>query len=233
MRRSVTPERLDSDAGTPAEVAASLADLRWINKYFGGTRTMRRLVERVARATGARSLSMLDVASGSGDVPLAVAAAIRGRLKLRVTISDRAETHLPEPANAVVADAMALPFSDFSFDVVSCSLFVHHLEPGEVVRFVREALRVARVAVLINDLRRSWAHLALVYAGMPLYRSRLTRHDGPASVRRAYTMDEVRAMLGNTPAARVEIARAWPFRMGVVAWKKWPAIAPPSEREQR
>ena len=75
------------------------------------------------------------------------------------------------------------------------------------------------MAVLINDLIRDPFHLALVYAGLPLYRSRVTRHDAPASVRQAYTVQEMRAMLAHTSAARVEIRRHYLFRMGVIAWK--------------
>ena len=62
-------------------------------------------------------------------------------------------------------------------------------------------------------------HLSLVYAGMPLYRSRLTRHDAPASVRQAYTTEEMQTLLAQTSAARVEIHRHYLFRMGVIAWK--------------
>ena len=54
----------------------------------------------------------------------------------------------------LVADALALPFPDNSFDLVSCSLFAHHLEPAELERFTEEAWRVSRCAVLINDLVR-------------------------------------------------------------------------------
>ena len=54
----------------------------------------------------------------------------------------------------MAGDALALPFRDASFDLVSCNLFAHHLSPQELVRFVDEALRVCRVAVLINDLVR-------------------------------------------------------------------------------
>jgi ubiquinone/menaquinone biosynthesis C-methylase UbiE len=124
------------------------------------------------------------------------------------------------PPRGIVADALALPFRNDSFDVVSCSLFTHHLEPEQVLRFVNDALRVSRLAVLINDLRREALHLALVYAGMPLYRSRLTRHDGPASVRRAYTPHEMQEMLRRTPATRLELTRHYLCRMGVIAWKQ-------------
>jgi hypothetical protein len=72
---------------------------------------------------------------------------------------------------------------------------------------------------MINDVVRSPLHLALVYAGLPLFRSRLTWHDAPASVRQAYTVEEMREMLASTPAARVEISSHYLFRMGVIAWK--------------
>jgi hypothetical protein len=86
--------------------------------------------------------------------------------------------------------------------------------------FVTEALRVCRLAVLINDLRRSAASLGLVYAGFPLFRSRMTRHDSVASVRRAYTMNEMEAMLDQPGVGKIEIAPHYLFRMGAVIWKK-------------
>jgi ubiquinone/menaquinone biosynthesis C-methylase UbiE len=166
----------------------------------------------------------LEVAAGTGAVPAAVAAAVaQNGIRIDFTLLDRAPSH-PKNGNrrAVAGDALALPFSDASFDVVSCSLFVHHLAPDEVVRFVNESLRVCRAAVLINDLVRHPAHLGLVYAGMPLYRSRLTRHDAPASVRQAYTVNEMEGMLRQAKTARMEISRRFLFRMGVIAWKAAP-----------
>ena len=228
MKRAVTPELLDTDSGTPAEVAASLSDLRRINRWFGGISTTQAMIEDVAHKLNAKSLMLLEVAAGSGDVPGIAAQRLKDRgIELKVTLLDRAASHLQASASenghserrAVVGDALALPFPDASFDLVDCGLFTHHFSPEQVVQFVNEGLRVCRSAVLINDLVRHPAHLALVYAGWPLYRSRLTRHDGPASVRQAYTPDEMLALLGQIRAARVEIRRHYLFRMGVTAWK--------------
>lgn len=218
MLRTVTPELLDNDSGTPREITDSLADLRFINRAFGGISTTEKLVRRVVRESGTRELSLLEVAAGSGDVPLAVSRRLAPDVHLDVTLLDCNASHLPSNAKIVIGDALALPFEGNSYDIVSCALFAHHLEPDEVARFAREALRVARTAVLINDLRRNTLHLALIRAGMPLYRSRLTRHDAVASVRRAYTEDEMRGMLepiGN----RVDITRHYLFRMGIILWK--------------
>jgi hypothetical protein len=222
MQRVSTPEILDSDACPPVEVEASLRDLCRINRWFGGVATTRRLIERVASATGQKRFSVLEVAAGFGEVPKAAGQQLaRKGITIEVTHLDRVRSHLRHGERAVVANALALPFQDGSFDLVSCSLFAHHLEPAELACFTREALRVSRCAVLINDLIRHPLHLALVYAGFPLMRSYVSRVDGLASVRRAYVPDEMRQILasGAEPATRVEISRHFLFRMGVIAWK--------------
>jgi hypothetical protein len=220
MKRIPRAELLDSDAGTREEIAGSLADLRWFNRNFGGLKTTRSLVEEVVRSTGADQLSLLEVAAGSGDVPLYARKKLSARgIDLAVTLLDRSAAHVGNGGRSVVGDALALPFHDGSFDLVSCGLFAHHLSPKEVVRFVNEGLRVCRRAMLINDLIRHSLHLAVAYAGLPLYRSRLTRHDAPVSVRQAYTLPEMRDILRCTNASRIKITRHYFFRMGVIAWK--------------
>lgn len=223
MRRTVTPELLDTDSGSPAEIEGSLADLRLVNRWFGGASTSFRLVHKVAKQTGARELSLLDVAGASGDIAHYVQARLlRIGIRVEVTLLDRSTSHLSRQFPAVAADALRMPFPDNSFDVVTCSLFLHHLEPEQIRSFAAEALRVARVAVVANDLRRSATHLACVYAGYAFYRSRLTRHDAPVSVRRSYTVEELRQMLHETPAARVEIDNSYFFRLAATLWKREP-----------
>jgi ubiquinone/menaquinone biosynthesis C-methylase UbiE len=224
MKRVVTPELLDSDAATPAEVQETLADLRRINRWFGGISTTRRMLEQVVARLRKRSsdrgeFTLLDVGAGSGDVSLTAARQIRPPAQIRVTLMDRMPAHLPRNGTGTVAgDALALPFLDSSFDLVTCSLLIHHLEREQIVHFVNDALRVARVAVLLNDLRREPLHLALMYAGYPIF-SRLTLHDGIASVRRAYTPQELKSILGNTDAAAVEMENQYLYRMGIIVWK--------------
>ena len=91
--------------------------------------------------------------------------------------------------------------------------------PAQALVFARETLRVARRAVLISDLIRSRLHLLLGYAGLPLFRSPITWHDAPASIRAAYTRDEVRAMLAGCGAREIEIGAHYLYRMGVILWK--------------
>jgi ubiquinone/menaquinone biosynthesis C-methylase UbiE len=220
MKRVPSYELLDTDAGTAEEISGTLADLRMFNRWFGGTSCTSRLVDQVARQTNSTSLSWLDVAAGAGYVPHSVSQRFAQRnIQLDITLLDRAASHIRNGTRAVVGDALALPFRDATFDFVSSELFVHHLAPDKVVQFARDALRVCRHAFVINDLIRNPIHLALAYAGFPLYQSRITRNDAPASVRQAYTVDEMRAMLRETGARSIEINTCFLYRMGVIVWK--------------
>jgi ubiquinone/menaquinone biosynthesis C-methylase UbiE len=220
MQRKIIPELLDGDQGTPDEIRTSLNDLRHINNWFGGTRTTAALLRRVADEVHGKELSLLEIGAGSGVVALGARRMLeRAGLRLQVTLLDRMWSHLPLGQSSVCGDALRLPFRDDAFDVVSCSLFAHHFERQELRQLASESLRVCRRALLINDLIRSRLHLWLVYAGLPLFRSRITWHDAPASVSRAYTPPEMREMLQDLSAKQITISRHYLYRMGVVVWK--------------
>ena len=221
MKRVVVPELLDSDTGTAREVEDSLKDLQMVNRWFGGAQVMSGLLYQVAAQRRLESVSWLDVAGASGDIAgLAQKSLARKGVRLEPILLDRAATHLNGNYPSVCSDALALPFGNDSLDVIGCSLFAHHLEPHEVAKFATEALRVARHAVVISDLIRHRLHLVLAYAGWLLYRSRLTRHDAPASVRRAYKVAEMIDILKPVNAAAMEVRHFYLFRMGVILWKK-------------
>jgi ubiquinone/menaquinone biosynthesis C-methylase UbiE len=223
MRRVVTQEILDSPDCPSEEVGKSLRDLSRINRWFGGVATTQKLIERVAAATAQKHFSLLEVAAGFGEVPRVAARNLAHKgITIEVTLLDRLQSHLLPGNRSVVADALALPFPDASFDLVSCSLFTHHLEPAEISRFVTEALRVSRIAVLINDLVRHPLHLALVYAGFPLMHSYISRVDGVASVKRAYVPEELQTIISasaNGSRPRLEVTSHFLFRMGAIVWK--------------
>ena len=222
MRRIPQHELLDHDLGTPDEISAALSDLRHINAWFGGVATTASLLRNAMQKVPLSSASVLEVASADGFcVRKAEQSLASDGLKLRLTLLDRQPSRFVSTngIRTVIGDDLDIPFGNSSFDFVSCGLFVHHLAPNTVVRFVSEALRVCRHAVLINDLRRSAAHLALVYFGLPLFRSRLTWHDAPASVRQAYEPTEISDLLNKTPARTIEITNRFLYRMAVTVWK--------------
>lgn len=225
MKRRPTLELLDTDSGTPEEIDSALRDLQSFNQHLGGVSTTSDLVRKASCRTGKKHFSLLELAAGTGFVPLQAGKDLNGEgINLGITLLDRAITHLPQNGSAqkIAGDALSAPFADASFDLVSCSLFVHHLSPHDAVQFAREALRICRVAVLVNDLVRHPLHFALAYAGAPLYRSRITRNDAPASVKQAYTIEEMTDFFRTAGATNVETQQHFLFRMGVIAWKAAP-----------
>jgi ubiquinone/menaquinone biosynthesis C-methylase UbiE len=233
MERVVDDEWLDDDRGTPAEIDAALDSVALANRRFGGVCLHARLLKRaLARVPRDRRPHILEVASGRADVlqaalaRLGVAADVTPDIVPDITLLDRSPAHLPDPRNwppawpmprVLTGDALALPLADASVDIVSCCLFLHHLEPPQVVRFLAEAQRVARIAVVINDLERNPIHYRLAKLNRIIDRSRISRHDGPASVHRAYTGRELARMLANTGCSFV-LERAYLYRLGAVLW---------------
>lgn len=190
-----------------AERAASLADIDRLNAWFGGYALTLREVRRVAAAAAGRPFVVLDV--GGGHAAFAarlVRWARRAGRTLRVVVVERdAETlalarracaGYPE-ITLVRADATALPFAPGAADVVTASLTLHHLEPDGAVAALREMAAAARRAVVVNDLLRTRLALALVWLATRLLRCHpISRHDGPLSVRRAYSSRELQALAG-------------------------------------
>jgi ubiquinone/menaquinone biosynthesis C-methylase UbiE len=209
MRRLAdTRELLDGPLDDPVALAANLRDLRRINRLLGGTRLSRQAL-RALVGDRTEPVSLLDVGTGAADIPAALVA--RARVEgppLTVTaIDSRAEVldaavagHAGLASIAglrlAIGDGRALRDGDGSHDVVHASLVLHHLEPDEAVRFLREMRRVATLGVIVNDLARNrLAWLGAWLVGHLLTGNRLTRHDAPLSVRRAYTPHEMRGLM--------------------------------------
>src|SRR5690242_2476138 len=102
MKRVVVQELLDTDAGTPAEVAQSIADLRMFNSAFGGIRTVSSLLRRVIERTKLRELSWVDVAGSEGFVAVLTRRALaRSGMAVHPVVLDRAPTHMDDQVPTV------------------------------------------------------------------------------------------------------------------------------------
>lgn len=239
--RVLQRELMDDPALDREEHLHALRGLARINRLSGAAGRMWRDIRPyvVERHTSGVDAQMLDVATGSGDVPLAVASlAAREGIALRATLCDMSQTALHQAAESAqcrgldavqthVADVVGsgLPFRDNTFAVVTCSLFLHHLTEAECVRVLREMARVTAPGglVVVSDLRRSPLGLAAAWlVGRLLTRSRVVRVDAVRSVRAAYTTHEMQSMArdaglgsGETPC----VSRSWPWRMRL-RWSK-------------
>lgn len=200
----------------------SLRDVARSNRLLGGLRAAV-LALRPALTTDA-PISLLDVGTGLADIP-SRACEVARETGARITIIGMdAATPLLAAArgrldHAVCGDALSLPFRDASIDVVMCSQILHHFETADAERLVREVNRVARRAVILSDLRRSWiAAGGFWLVSFPLRFHPVTRHDGVISVMRGFTRSELSSIVRNAVGVTPTIRRRLGFRL-TASWQ--------------
>jgi 2-polyprenyl-3-methyl-5-hydroxy-6-metoxy-1,4-benzoquinol methylase len=194
-------EVLDDPRADPALVRAELNDLILLNRWFGGTRAVIGALLPFLPPGPNATCTLLDVGTGLGDIPRAVARAASRRGVKVITIGlDRsplaARLAAREGLATLVSDGGALPLATRSVDFVVASQVLHHLPPQLAVQWIRECDRVARRAVVIADLRRARIAMAAMWAvSFPLRLHAVTRRDAVLSLRRGYTEAELETLL--------------------------------------
>ena len=233
------PEDIDQPGQSFDDLARSMADVARTNRLFGGTQTVlfhvARLLKDVPAGTDVR---ILDIATGSADIPHALHAWGRRRgLKLFVVGVDnhlamlRLAQDVSEDVSLVQADALALPFAPRSFDLALCALAFHHFGFEHSARVLAAMNALTKRGFVVSDLRRDRLTYWGVRAALTLGRTHpFTRHDGPASVRRAWTVPEYRKMVGLSGVHGVRVFAHWYFRVALVQDKRDLGKTPPQGR---
>ena len=207
--RKLTPELMDEPEASRDDLAVSLRFIRFVNRRLGGTSSAVRVLDRWAKERGAawprdRPIRVLDIGTGSADIPVAMDAwAKRHRraveidaIDLHPTTLDLAREYVGERENIHLRPLDALKLMDHyepgSFDVVHAGMFLHHLPDLEVMTVLRIMQRLARHGMIWNDLaRRTLARIGVrtlvaLTPGLP----RMARHDAVVSVEAGFTRRE-------------------------------------------
>ncbi len=214
---------MDEETHDLVALRRALADLRRVTTLLGWRRRAVHAVARHVHRAGLRAFTLCDVGTGSADVPVAIAGwAADAGVPARIVASD------VNPATVAIAtelaartpnvtverqDATALPYPAGSFDVGLCTFTLHHFAAVDAVRMLAELGRVAR-HVIVLDVERSavaWAGAVVLTHGLRM--DAITRHDGPASARRAYTAGEVRRLARRASLRNVSVRRRVPFAL--------------------
>jgi 2-polyprenyl-3-methyl-5-hydroxy-6-metoxy-1,4-benzoquinol methylase len=220
--RRAVPEKMDAEGLPAPDHHQALAGLQRINRISRAAASLWRPIHALCRAQGVQSLSLLDLATGAGDIPISLALlARRHGIDLQVSAIDRSATsiqHAAESARAAgvdlcvrQSDAIADDFPG-AFDVITCSLFLHHLGREDCITLLRKMHYAARRLIVINDLRRSAAGWLAAWLGCRiLSRSPIVHYDGPVSVAAAWSPSELRdlAREAGLSAALVRSCRHW------------------------
>jgi 2-polyprenyl-3-methyl-5-hydroxy-6-metoxy-1,4-benzoquinol methylase len=229
-QRRREPEIMDQPGLDEVQHVQALRGLARINRLSGSARILWPALRTLARQLSPAPLRLLDVATGGGDVPLGLwRKARRAGLALAIAGCDRSPTALAHARRGAARhgadlryfewDALGGPLPE-GYDVLTCSLFLHHLDEAEAVGLLARMAAAARRLVLINDLRRSTVGLLLAYLGTRLLSTSPVVHtDGPLSVAAAFTPAEMRTLAARAGLKGATVARRWPFRF-LLTWRR-------------
>ena len=200
MLRQREPEWMDEDSADPGELRRSLMFIERVNRYLRYTRSLIHHLEIASRRwKKGGTVTILDIATGSGDVPQDVLAWGRRRgFDLRITGVDRhadtlqiaRESTADDAIRFLRADALDLPFAKNSFDYVICSMFLHHLSEEDAGKVIAAADRIGRRGFFIADLSRSRRALAWITL-FTVFSNPMVKHDARVSVKQAFTRKEI------------------------------------------
>jgi 2-polyprenyl-3-methyl-5-hydroxy-6-metoxy-1,4-benzoquinol methylase len=220
-------DRPDLPAGPHNQALNGLARL---NRWSGSDRILWRPIRWLTAEITRRPLRLLDVACGAGDVLVGVAGrARRAGIELELHGIDISPTALNHARRRFAATGIQVSLSQHDavseplpsgFDVVTASLFLHHLNDEQAVEVLRRCSVASQRLVLINDLRRSlngW--LLAATACHLLCRSPVVHADGPRSVERAFTPSEALQIAHRAGMANAAVSRRWPFRF-LLSWDR-------------
>jgi ubiquinone/menaquinone biosynthesis C-methylase UbiE len=227
--RSNEAELLDGLDYTTKELVENLADLRRVNSCLGGKRALTSHLFRMIDNARKNHLRILDVGTGSADIPLKIVDWARSRgIKLDFVVLDLNEIVVREARSqsadypeiiVIRSDANNLPFEDSSFDFVLASLFLHHFENQQAASLIQDFYRVARRTFIINDLRRHpIAYYSVKLITHIFTRNRLVRNDASLSVLRGFTERDIEE-IADSSRMRLRTFRHFPYRLIIIGQK--------------
>ncbi|HEX4639810.1 MAG TPA: methyltransferase domain-containing protein [Chthoniobacterales bacterium] len=181
------------------ELLSDLRNLRTLNRYFGSHRLIRSFLRRwIGRGD---KLRILDLATGSGDIPRLVVEFAReagaeveiDAVDFQISTIEIARQLSPGFPEVRYHCANIHDFGDkLSYDIVLFSLALHHFSSGQAVAMLRRCQALSRGKVLVADLCRSWfAKLGVDLLTAAVFREAMTRNDARVSVRRSFSYEEV------------------------------------------
>jgi ubiquinone/menaquinone biosynthesis C-methylase UbiE len=225
------PELLDRPGVDPALLREELQLLENANAHFGGHQLALHYVKKFFDAAGLRSASILDLATGRGDIPRAIVRWARpAGLRVNIVAVDGNPVAVESAREACrdyaeiqieQHDLRSLPYGENSFDLVMCSLALHHFSSADALEIFQRIYQMARNGYLVNDPRRNWLALwtAQIFAPI-MIKSFIFRHDAIESVRAAFTIPELREMATRAGMKHFQIRRHQLFFRMVLAGKK-------------
>ena len=206
------------------ELEKTLRDLDNINKWLGGNKiTMQGIKKLLKNHPDGQPVHIVDVGCGNGAILREIATWGRTRsYKLQLTgidanthaieIAERLSEYYPEIHYSSL-NIFSEEFSKKQFDIVLCTLTLHHFKDAEIREIMGNFYRQSNIGVVINDLHRSKQAYYLFRAFCKVFiRNKIAREDGLTSVLRGFKRKDLKNFAGAIPAKKQEIKWKWAYR---------------------
>jgi SAM-dependent methyltransferase len=229
-QRRKFPELMDDPHLDPRAHEEALRGLARINRWSRSAGVLWKPIAGIARQARGRSIRMLDLACGGGDVARGIARRARDAgLRIEVHGADLSPQAVEFASGRARAEGVDIRFYPLDaihapipedYDIISCTLFLHHLSVADASRLLGRMGAAARTLVLVDDLVRSRVGFVLAWAGCRLLtRSPIVHHDGPVSVAGAFRVAEVRALAEAAGLSGATVRKHWPARFLLSWWR--------------
>lgn len=227
-KRNRQPEMMDSPDIPATRLIATLDGLSLVNALTFSLRIVWPDVKATVARYPSRPIRVLDVACGSGDVLIRLYRRAK-RLQLPVEFAgcDISPVALGHARRSVELDGAAIHFFQHDatrdpipngYDMIMCSLFLHHLDEPDAVAFLREAAERAQDRLIVHDLvRSSLSHWFARIGTRLLFLNDICRSDGERSVEGAFTRAEAAALADAAGLTGADVVARLPFRY-LIRW---------------
>lgn len=208
--RSYEKELIDLGSYSSQEYEDCIVKLDQIGRFLGGNSATLSAFDKLSTTPQ----SILDVGCGGGHFTKCLAEKYPNADVVGIDISEDA-INLAKKQTLANLKFIVTDMPTQSFDVVTSTLVCHHLTDDELIHFFQKSYKIARQAVIMNDLHRHFLAYGSFAIIAPLFfRNRLIMHDGLLSIRRAFIrQDWLRLLtLAGIPLEKCSITWHWAFR---------------------
>lgn len=216
MKRSYEAEMMDDFSIRDERIDKALHELKIINKYLGGILTTKSAL-KYFDINKNQKFQVLDIGSGSSDNLIAAKKIFSQLQILSLDKNLRALNSSKNLTEKINSDAFYLPIKNNSCAILHAALFLHHFNEEQILKLLKEFLRIAKKGIIINDLQRSYLALfGIKILTFVFSKSEMVKNDGPLSVKRGFTKPELLKILSDADINNFIIKKKWAFRWMIV-----------------
>ncbi len=224
--RSEEPEKLDNLSLYGETLHKALSSLEWINRWFGNHRSVIKPILRIYKKEK-RTLSIVDLGCGGGDLVLAVAKALqKNHFQFIITGIDGNSNTLKYAQNKcaaftnikfIQADILSDAFKNEPCDILISSHFMYHFTEDGLIHFIRSNVPGISTAVIFSELKRKrFVMILYKLCSFLLPISKLAKQDGLLAIKRSFTKKEWVSILTKTNITSYRLRSVPLFRIQLV-----------------